>query len=391
MAAGSVADMRVLSVNATAFITVAWIAAMTLIASAAHADIGRQQRIYVVGDSTASYYGPERAPRTGWGQVLDTYFDEGVSVHNHAQSGRSSRSFIEQGFLAPLMRELATGDLLLIQFGHNDEKIDDSTRYNEPLEAFPKWLQHYIDLARARQATPVLITPVARRLFDNGVPVDTHGLYAQAIRKIATDQDIALIDLGASSLRLIGALGEQASQRLYLYDRSAETADNTHFSRHGATAIACLVARELIVAQPALAAHRKRDIACGADAVRGSELQPHPALVEHESEHQIEQVGPHGGAGTTTASNFFVDAPELGVIFRKRVLHAGASIGPHRNDKDEIFYVISGTGVALVDGSEHALRAGSALLSRRGGIHAIHQTGSDDLVMILTYQPVAAP
>jgi lysophospholipase L1-like esterase/mannose-6-phosphate isomerase-like protein (cupin superfamily) len=347
--------------------------------------VASPQRIFIVGDSTASHYGPERAPRTGWGQVLSTFVDDDVEVRNLAQSGRSSRSFIEQGFGDTLARDLAAGDLLLIQFGHNDQKIDDATRYNEPREAFPRWLMRYVDIARARDAVPVLITPVARRRFDAGVPVDTHGPYADAVRALAADAHVALIDLGASSMDLIGALGEVASKRLYLYDAALGIADDTHSSAHGATAFACLVARDLVA--QALIARTRRDVACGAEPMPDPAATTHAARVDEERRLGIAQPGPHGGAGMTTAYNFFRDAPELGLVFRKRVLHPGASIGAHRNDKDEIFYVISGEGVALVDGEEFPLRAGSALLSRTGGIHAIHQTGSEDLVLILTYQP----
>ncbi len=361
---------------------------LCVLASNANAENATAQRIFIVSDSTASDYGPERAPRTGWGQVLTEYFDSGVAIHNHAQSGRSSRSFIQQGFLKPIERELATGDLLLIQFGHNDEKIDDATRYNEPHAAFPRWLMRYIDLARARDAVPILITPVARRLFEHGKPVDSHALFAQAVRQLAESRHIALIDLNASSMRLISALGDNGSKHYYLYDPVSASTDNTHFNRHGASAIACLVAGALVEQQPALAKHARRDFACGADI---AQVQVHPALVEHERDQRIEQPGPHGGAGSTTAYNFFREAPDLGMVLRKRVLHSGASIGPHRNNKDEIFYVISGEGFALVDGQEHALRAGSALLSRTGGLHAIHQSGAADLVLLITYQSPQVP
>jgi lysophospholipase L1-like esterase len=86
-------------------------------------------RIFIAGDSTASDYPPERAPRAGWGMALQSFFGPNRGVHNHALSGRSSRSFIEQGALDAIAGELRKGDVLLIQFGHNDEKIEDPTRY----------------------------------------------------------------------------------------------------------------------------------------------------------------------------------------------------------------------------------------------------------------------
>jgi lysophospholipase L1-like esterase len=143
------------------------------------------RRVFIAGDSTASAYGPERAPREGWGQVLHSYLDKTWEVRNHAQSGRSARSFIEQGWLDGIAKDLRKGDVLLIQFGHNDEKIEDPARYNEPLQAYPQWLMRYVSLARERGATPILITPVARRKFDHGQLLDTHGLYSQSVLDLA--------------------------------------------------------------------------------------------------------------------------------------------------------------------------------------------------------------
>ncbi len=380
MVAGWVADMNTVRGALLILLLVAMGSGRCAVSESRH-------RIFIVGDSTASHYGPERAPRTGWGQVLDDYFDETVEVRNHAQSGRSARSFIEQGYFGAIKRELSAGDLLLIQFGHNDEKIDDSTRYNEPVEAFPRWLMHYIDLARERGATPVLITPVARRLFENRVLIDTHGLYADAVRQLAGAQNIPLFDLGARSMRLFSALGVDASKHFYLYDAATATADNTHFSRHGANAIACLIVADLVALRSDMATHARRDTACGAETFAADDAAPpHPAIVEHQDGLALSQPGPHGGAGTTTAYHYFRDAPALAQMFRRRVLHRGASIGPHQNNKDEIFYVVSGEGLALIDGKEHRLRPGSALLSRTGGVHAIHQTGEADLELIITYR-----
>ena len=84
--------------------------------------------IFIVGDSTASVYGPERYPRMGWGQVLGSYYDSGVKVIDLAQSGRSARSFISEGFFADLESQLGANDVLLIQFAHNDQKTHSPER-----------------------------------------------------------------------------------------------------------------------------------------------------------------------------------------------------------------------------------------------------------------------
>lgn len=213
-------------------------------------------RLFIAGDSTASWYGPERYPRMGWGQVLDRYFDGAVEVHNHAQSGRSSRSFIEEGWLYGIARDIHAGDVLLIQFGHNDEKFDDPTRYDDPLVAFPLWLRQYLDLARAVGARPVLITPVARRHFVDGNAIDLHGPYGEVVRALAQHEHVPLIDLGRDSLEWLQSLGPDASRQYYLHVPAQGIEDNTHFQERGAMQIAYLIVRRVEAIVPELARHR---------------------------------------------------------------------------------------------------------------------------------------
>ncbi len=138
------------------------------------------RNVFIAGDSTASEYGPERAPREGWGQQLQSYLNpDAYVVQNHAQSGRSSRSFIEEGWLKPIEQAIGPGDVLLIQFGHNDEKLEDPTRYNEPATAFPTWLQRYIDLARQHGATHLEMGVVAQSLCRDMHVVVLGGFFTQ--------------------------------------------------------------------------------------------------------------------------------------------------------------------------------------------------------------------
>ncbi|WP_183961629.1 cupin domain-containing protein [Chiayiivirga flava] len=351
-------------------------------------------RVFIAGDSTASTYGPERAPRTGWGQVLQTFLDPAAyEVRNHAQSGRSSRSFIEQGWLDGIDAELRAGDVLLIQFGHNDEKIEDSARYTEPREAFARWLLRYVTLARERGATPILVTPVARRVFDHGQLLDTHGVYGDAVRALARREKVALIDLQARSMDWLRALGDAASKPFYMHVPAQQQADDTHFQRHGAVAVACFVVDEWKRLDPHLAPHVVRDTDCGARATARADrdAQRAPSAIEHERDIAIEQPGPHGGAGITTAHPFFRDSG-LPFALRKRVLHAGAGIGLHQHDKDEVYYIVSGRGLYILDGALHDVGAGDALLTRPGSTHAIRQVGDEDLVILLAYpHPATRP
>ena len=205
------------------------------------------QDVFVVGDSTASIYGPKRYPRMGWGQVLAGFYGDGVNVIDLAQSGRSARSFINEGFFTDLEAQLGAGDILLIQFAHNDQKIHSPERYAEAHTAFKEYLGEYLSLARAKDAIPVLLTPVVRRKFEDGELVPTHGEYPDAIRDLARESAVSLIDMTRLSGQFVRRLGEQESKAIFLHllTPAGQKEDNTHFSERGAYAMAALVAREL--------------------------------------------------------------------------------------------------------------------------------------------------
>jgi len=344
-------------------------------------------RIFIAGDSTAAEYGPERAPQAGWGQALQSYLDPAAwEVRNHAKGGRSARSFIEEKRLDTIAAELKPGDVLLIGFGHNDAKFEDPTRYNDPAQAYPQYLQRYVQLARDKQATPLLITPPARLLYDFGSLLDTHGLYTQAMQQLAVREQVPLIDLNASSTRWIRALGEQGAKPYFMFVPEQNKADGTHFTVAGATAVACLVMRDWVALQPTMKAALKRDIDCDVSQAAGQGSDPaKPSRVVHERDIAISQPGPHGGAGPTTAYPFFAGDKDLPFVLRKRVLHKGAGIGLHPQHKDEIYYIVSGQGSYVLDGKQYDVAAGDALLTRVGSLHALQQRGEQDLVVLLAY------
>jgi len=111
-----------------------------------------------------------------------------------------------------------------------------------------------------------------------------------------------------------------------------------------------------------------------------------PSLIEHDSVVATRQPGPHNGGGETTAYSFFARAPDLHLVFRKRALHRGAAIGYHRQEEDEIYYVLSGTGELTLSGARSVVIPGTAILTRPGSSHGLRQVGSDDLVVIIAYQ-----
>ena len=204
--------------------------------------------IYIIGDSTVEDNTP---PFRGWGWALPRYVKEGVCVRNHALSGRSSRSFREEGLFEPVEKEMAAGDLLLIQFGHNDEKDDD--RHTDPDTTFPEELWRYCRAALRKGAQPVLLTPVSRRFFvGDGNMLYTHGEYPRAIRRLAGEKGIPLCDLKKDSRELYLSLGQEKTAELFVRLAPGENPDfpeghddKTHFNAYGADEICKLVVAEM--------------------------------------------------------------------------------------------------------------------------------------------------
>ena len=110
------------------------------------------------------------------------------------------------------------------------------------------------------------------------------------------------------------------------------------------------------------------------------------SLIEHDSTVAKPEPGPHNGGGQTTGYSFFAQAPNLSLVFRKRALHRGAAIGYHRQEADEIYYILSGTGTLTLNGAQSVVGSGTAILTRAGGSHGLQQLGAEDLVIIVTYQ-----
>ncbi|MBV7695131.1 rhamnogalacturonan acetylesterase [Streptomyces sp. TRM70350] len=205
----------------------------------------RPRTLYIAGDSTAAQKYADAAPETGWGMALPFFLRKHLPVANHAVNGRSSKSFVDEGRLEVILGEIRPGDFLLIQFAHNDEKVNDPARYTEPWSTYQDHLRLYVDGARARGARPVLVTPVERRRFDAaGNAVPSHGDYPAAMRALAEEEGVALLDVQALSLALWQELGVEGTKAYFNWTETEQ--DNTHFNPPGAIAVARLVARELL-------------------------------------------------------------------------------------------------------------------------------------------------
>jgi lysophospholipase L1-like esterase len=208
-------------------------------------------RVFIAGDSTMADKPVIDNPEHGWGQMIPMFFSRNVTFFNHAKNGRSTRSFLLEGRWDALLRKVRPGDLVLIQFGHNDSKAEDTSRYAAPFGEYTKNLTRFVKDVRDRSGIPVLLTPVNRRNFDStGTFVDKHGDYPAAVRAVAKNEKAAMIDLHAKSKKLFEQLGDIRSRELFLVSVKPNVyralpngkTDNTHFTRQGAVVIAGLVA-----------------------------------------------------------------------------------------------------------------------------------------------------
>lgn len=210
--------------------------------------VSAQITVYIAGDSTAANKTADRRPETGWGEMLQQYFDPAkVKIDNRALNGRSTRSFIAEGKWTALIDSVKKGDYVFIQFGHNDQSKDKGERYTPP-EDFRNNLIRFVREVRAKKANPILMTPVMRRRFDkDGRFYDTHGEYPGYTRTVAVEHKVPLIDMQRKSEVVIIKYGVEGSKKLFLQLAAGENPnypngveDNTHFSPLGAEEMAKL-------------------------------------------------------------------------------------------------------------------------------------------------------
>ncbi len=212
--------------------------------------VEKQFSIYTIGDSTMANKKADVYPETGWCQALPEFFDETVTIKNHAVNGRSAKSFIDEGRWQILLDSLKPGDYVFIQFGHNDEKIQDSTRYTIPFGSYSKNLRRFVTESREKGATPILLTSIVRRKFDeNGKLTDTHGDYPVATRMVTAELNVPLIDLQKLTEEWVNNLDNELSKAMFLWtepnDKFPEgRKDDTHLSENGARQVARLAMEE---------------------------------------------------------------------------------------------------------------------------------------------------
>jgi DNA sulfur modification protein DndE len=210
-----------------------------------------KMNVFLIGDSTIANKAADDAPETGWGMVLQDYLEsDKVIVQNHALNGRSTKSFITEGRWANVLKDLKSGDYVFIQFGHNDQKDKDSSRYAAPHTDYRANLLRFVNETRAKGGKAVLVTPVMRRRFDDkGVFFDTHGDYPSAVKTVAKQLNVPVIDLHSKSGEVISTMGAEDSKALYMHLEGGifkkfpkGIIDDTHFSEYGAAVMASIIA-----------------------------------------------------------------------------------------------------------------------------------------------------
>lgn len=215
------------------------------------------QRIVIIGDSTVCNYAASKYPWAGWGQELSLFFQGGsVTVINHAVGGRSSKSFVTLGQWAGTVADLKSGDILLIQFGHNDRDYSDTTRYADTA-TYRKYLAKYVTEARALGVHPVFVTPMNMNTWSSAggrrVFTEAANDYRGAMIRAGAALKVPVLDLELKSKTLMDSCTSSYLAKFNFMGLDAGEypnyptgyADGTHFQEMGALANARMVVEEI--------------------------------------------------------------------------------------------------------------------------------------------------
>ncbi len=229
------------------------------IANAAEPQSARAIRVILVGDSTMN-------TKTGYGDALCALFNSNVKCINLARGGRSSKSFRAEGLWDNVQallkdREPYVTTYVLIQFGHNDQP-GKAERSTDLANEFPINIARYVDEVKALGGTPVLVTPLTRRSFKDGVLNNDLIPWADAIRLVATTKSVPVIDLNVKSAALVAAMGSVLADTLAEEPPGKSTPsrfDYTHLGPKGADLFANMMAQALSTSIPDIAANFDRE------------------------------------------------------------------------------------------------------------------------------------
>jgi lysophospholipase L1-like esterase len=225
--------------------------------------------IYLIGDSTVADYSLEedyqtkKFPQVGWGQMFQEFFQKDslklvanilgnakeIKIDDRAKGGRSTRTFFQEGRWAAVYKSLQKDDVVMMQFGHNDASVEKTERYVN-IEGYKEFLRLFINQTREKGATPILLTPVARNYpWKDGKLTNVHGDYPQAVKDVAKELNVKLIDLNQLSMDFFSSKGQDYVTTNYFMNFEAGVfpgypngqKDNTHFQTAGGKEVAKLV------------------------------------------------------------------------------------------------------------------------------------------------------
>ncbi len=201
-------------------------------------------KIVILGDSTVADYATTSTTR-GWGQMIGEGFLPNVTIVNLAANGRSAKSFIKEKRLDKALAEKA--NYALIQFGHNDSHAKGRPEATDPNGDYSEYLREYVNAFRKGDTEPIFVTPMHRGRFEEGKVSQELLPYAQAMKRIAAEMAVPVVDLHTASGELYNRLGKDGIADLFCNEK-----DRTHFSPKGARAMAGMVLKGLADACPAL-------------------------------------------------------------------------------------------------------------------------------------------
>lgn len=217
--------------------------------------------VHLLGDSTMAPKNWDRGDlERGWGMYFPNFFKDNVRVVNYARNGRSAQSIIREGRWDRVVRNLKPGDYLFVELGHNDEKIDKEDKNRYAWGGFSDNLRMFVRTALEKGVHPVLLSPVARRHFNNGRIIQTHEQYPAAIEAVAKEFSIPYIDMNKATTEFLESLGDEASKPYFMwlepnvnpvYPMGRQ--DNTHSVALGAHKNASIVCDSIKTKVPTLA------------------------------------------------------------------------------------------------------------------------------------------
>ena len=193
--------------------------------------------VWLIGDSTMAEKKPNTTER-GWGMLFSKFVDpDQATAKNYGKDGRSTKSFIDEGWWKIVLDSMKAGDYVLIQFGHNDEKTD-VRLHTDPATTFRDNLKKFVIETRAKGATPILFTPIVRRSFDAEENlVNSHGHFPEAIRETANQLHVPMIDMELQTRMLESIAGWDGTHKIHQFEPPKEI-DNTHLCNFGAYVVA---------------------------------------------------------------------------------------------------------------------------------------------------------